>query len=195
MAERAPTARLFVALDLPDAVVDAVVAWRTPVLTGRDELRAVPVESLHVTLAFLGSLPEAEIPALSTAVARAVGEGDADGGALALGDPLWLPRRRPRVLTVGVVDGKGGLGRLQAHVAGALAAGGWFEQEARPYLPHVTLARVRGREPLRLEPGDPRAALPAVPSLAFAGTAVTLYRSLLGRGGARYEPLARAALQ
>jgi 2'-5' RNA ligase len=99
------------------------------------------------------------------------------------------------VLSVGVVDGKGALGRLQGRVAGALAAGGWYEPEQRPFLPHVTLVRVRGRAPLRLAPGDPLAVLPAVPVCAFAGTAVTLYRSLLGRGGARYEPLARAALQ
>jgi 2'-5' RNA ligase len=34
-----------------------------------------------------------------------------------------------------------------------------------------------------------------VPPLAFAGAAATLYRSHLGRGGARYEPLARVDLR
>jgi hypothetical protein len=32
------------------------------------------------------------------------------------------------------------------------------------------------------------------PGIDFTGTAVTLYRSRLGRGGAVYEPLARRAL-
>lgn len=179
---------------MPPTAVDALVAWRRSVLEERDELHEVPVASLHVTLAFLGTLPRTEIPALSDALVAAVEPGEAATG-LALGEPLWLPRRRPRVLTVAIADASGALGRLQARVAGALEAGGWYAREDRPYLPHVTVARVRGREPLRPRARDPRAAPPAVPALAFVATAVTLYRSLLGRGGARYEPLACAALQ
>lgn len=188
------TARLFVALDLPGTVLDALVAWRAPVLAARRELRAVPVESLHVTLAFLGSLPEGEIPALCEAVTGCVAPESGAVAGLSLAAPLWLPRRRPRVLSVGVEDRDGTLARLQERVAARLADGGWYTPEARPYLPHVTAARVRGREPgaaaltgMELAPLDAPA--------TFAGEAVALYRSHLGGSGARYEPLVRIPLQ
>lgn len=191
MARRA-TARLFVALDLPTAVRDALVAWRTPVLAGRDGLREVPVASLHVTLAFLGWLPESEIAPLGDVVTAHGEPGCARG--LALGEPLWLPRRRPRVLSVGLEDREGALGRLQARVSEALSAGGWYAPERRPFLPHVTLARVRGRAPDAGRLAD--LPLPAVADAGeFVGEALVLYRSHLGGGGARYEPLARVPLQ
>jgi RNA 2',3'-cyclic 3'-phosphodiesterase len=195
-------ARLFVALDLPGAVREALVAWRTPLLAAWErELRPVPVAALHVTLCFLGSLPLDDADAIGAAVVRAVtvggahssgvGAGGPPVGGLALGAPLWLPRRRPHALTLALADRDGALGRLQGELAAALAAGGWFDAEERPFLPHVTVARVR-------RSGDPRALarqeLAEPPPLAFAGEAVALYRSHLGRGGARYEALTRVAL-
>ncbi len=183
------SARLFVALDLPREAVAALIAWRDPVLCEHVALRAVRRDSLHVTLCFLGWLAETAIAPLSTLVA-ATASGAAVPG-LALAEPLWLPRRRPRALAIGLADREGALARLQRSLAERLAEDGWHEPEGRPYLPHVTVARVRGDGPaLR------RVALPAVPELSFAGAAVTLYRSLLHptRPPARYEPLFRHAL-
>ena len=57
--------RAFVALDLPAEVREALPAAPEP-------WRAVPVESLHVTLAFLGSIDEAAVPAVEAAVAGAL---------------------------------------------------------------------------------------------------------------------------
>lgn len=201
MGERAQV-RLFVALELPAAVVAALVAWRAPLLAGDDGLRPVPAASLHVTLAFLGWRDADEVAPLSAAVAGCA----APVGGLALGAPLWLPSRAPRVLAVALEDRAGELARLHGRVVAALAAGGWHAPEERPFLPHVTVARVRGsgRRDRRAAAGSrgrrgagrggPPAA-PAWPVGPFAGTAVVLYRSHLGGGGARYEPLVRAAAQ
>jgi RNA 2',3'-cyclic 3'-phosphodiesterase len=181
-------ARLFVALDLPGAVVEALVAWRAPLLREREELRAVAPEALHVTLCFLGAQPEGAIPPLADAAAACAARAGAVAG-LALGEALWLPPRRPRALALAVGDRHGELGALQARLADRLAEEGWHEPEGRPYLPHATLARVRGREPLRLA-----GPLPAVPAVSFDGAAVTLYRSRLRSSGARYEPLSVSRL-
>jgi hypothetical protein len=52
--------RLFSALLLPPAAVDTVVAWQAVELASAGtDLRLVPRENLHVTLAFLGSTPAA----------------------------------------------------------------------------------------------------------------------------------------
>jgi len=187
-------ARLFVALDLPEPARLALIDWRAPLLAREPELlRAVAPVALHVTLCFLGQQPVADADALGAAVVRSVGA--AEVGALALGEPLWLPRRAPRVLAVAVGDRDGELARLQAALSSALSEGGWYEPEGRPYLPHVTVARVRARGSERAARALGREPLPRVPPLAFDGAAVSLYRSWLGGAGARYEPLARVELR
>lgn len=176
------SARLFVALDLPEPVVEALVAWRAPLLGDARELRPVAPEALHVTLAFLGAKPEEAIAPLSELVeAYAVGVGGLAG--MAFGEPLWLPRRRPRVLAVALEDRHGLLSALQARLVDLLAADGWYEPELRPYLPHVTVARVRGSAAVRVRD------LPRPPELAFEGVGLVLYRSFTAPAGARYEPL------
>jgi 2'-5' RNA ligase len=189
-AGEAAKARLFVALDLPSAVVEALVAWRAPLLL-RDAhaLRAVAPEALHVTLCFLGWRAEGAIEPLGALAADcAAGCGGVAG--LALGEPLWLPRPAPRVLAVALEDRHGQLATLQERLVERLAAGGWYEPEARPYLPHVTVARVRGGA----ASASRAVALPPPPPLAFDGAAVTLYRSRLQPSGARYEPLSVSRL-
>ena len=182
--------RLFIALDLPAAVVDALVSWRAPLLAENERLRAVAPEALHATLCFLGERPQAAIEPLGAIVAEVAGQ----AGGLALGAPLWLPRRRPRVLAVALDDHHGELGALQERLMGALTRDGWHESAVqgdapRPYLPHVTVARVHAGAG---SPGPERPAPP--PPLAFEGTALTLYRSYLGSGPARYEPQSRVTL-
>ncbi|MGN6189295.1 MAG: RNA 2',3'-cyclic phosphodiesterase [Conexibacter sp.] len=175
-------ARLFVSLDLPEPVVDALVAWRAPLLRAEGALRAVPSASLHVTLAFLGWRDEQAIAPLVELVERSAADaGDAAG--LALGQPLWLPRRRPRVLAVALDDRHGQLAALQGRLVERLVADGWHEPEDRPYLPHVTVARVR--RGAAAHAGE----LSAPPALSFDGAAVVLYRSRLSSAGARYEAL------
>jgi 2'-5' RNA ligase len=166
-------------------VRDALVEWRRPVVERHPGLRAVAPESLHVTLCFLGSQETDGIDSIAAAVVeRVVGGG---GGRLSLAEGIWLPRRRPRVLAVALADEGGGLARVQAALARELEEGGWYEPEARPFLPHVTVARVRARERRADE-------LPVVPSEGFDGSRVTLFRSRTGRGGAQYEPLASVEL-
>jgi RNA 2',3'-cyclic 3'-phosphodiesterase len=179
------SARLFVALELPSAVAEALVAWRAPLLREVDGLRAVAPEALHVTLCFLGQRPAAAIGPLAELVEGSAGP----ASGLALERAQWLPRRRPRVLAVALDDRHGELGALQQRLVERLAQAGWHEPEARPYLPHVTVARVRGDA--RVAVGDP---LPALSPLVFDGAAVTLYRSRPHPSGSRYEPLSCNAL-
>jgi 2'-5' RNA ligase len=183
----APRARLFVALDLPRAVRDRLHGWARTRLGGRDALRLVPGDDLHVTLCFLGWREERDVERLGGAVRACA----APVPGLSLREPAWLPPRRPRVLAVDLGDGAGALAALQAAVSEALAARGGYEPEARPYRPHVTVARVRSGARV---PARERAGLEAPGGDAFAGAALTLYRSRLSREGARYEPLERVEL-
>jgi 2'-5' RNA ligase len=161
--------RLFVGLELPAGVRAALAAWGDAVAA--PVMRRAPAENLHVTLAFLGTRAAADVAAVTAvlqAVARPVGE-------LTVDAPLWLPRKRPGVLTVAL--------RAGPQLAEAIG----FEPERRPLRPHVTVARApRGEHLYATE-------LPPPPARTFAPEALVLYRSDTGAGGARYEALARVA--
>ena len=173
--------RLFVAAELPAEVVDALVRWRPRA----DGLRALAPEALHVTLAFLGWRDDAD----ADAVGAQLGGLARPAGGLSVGEALWLPRRRPRVLAVELHDADGALAALQRDTAAALTRAIGWQPEKRPFLAHVTVARVRGgaRVP-ELEP-PPRSG-----TGTFAAAALTLFRSHLSPSGSRYEPLVRVAL-
>ena len=186
-AELPERVRLFVALELPEEVRAALVHWRAAALERVRALRPIVPEALHVTLCFLGARPAGEIGEIARACSGALA-GAPLAEELRLDAGLWLPPRAPRVLAVGIADEAGAVRAVQASLSDALSAGGWYTPEKRPYLAHVTVARVRARERART------VELPPVPPLGFGAEAVTLYRSRLERSGARYEALARVGL-
>ena len=173
------------ALDLPEDVRGELAAWRDQLLAGRDDLRPVAQEALHVTLAFLGYRAEQEVGAIAEAMTSAA------GGAplLAAGQVKPIPPRRPRLFALDLDDRDGTCVRLQQAVSDALEAERFYKPEKRPFWPHVTLARVKRN--LRAEP------LPADPPPLepFRAPQLTLYRSTLRPQGALYEPLARVGVQ
>jgi 2'-5' RNA ligase len=188
---RNPRARLFVALDLPEAMRDGIVAWGRCDLDD-PALRVVPRESLHITLAFLGYLPEAEIGRLAAIV-----EGlKAPAPWIELGDPVAMPsRRRPRLFALPVSSP--GAVTLQAALEETLVAGLLYKPEERPFWPHLTVARVKpegrgSKRPSRVErsPGG----LPKDLLQPTNLVRTTLYRSEIQPQGARYIPLAQVEL-
>ena len=174
-----PKLRLFVALDLPDAARAAVARFRDGA-ADPTVWRPLHESSFHVTLAFLGHRPQDDIERIAGVLGGLQTPGSP---ALALAAGLLLPPRRARVLAVGLEDPDGALAELQAELSAGLAAAGLYEPEARPFRPHVTVARLRNGA------RAPRTLAAAPERLAFTGAAVTLYRSRLGRAGASYEPL------
>jgi 2'-5' RNA ligase len=175
-------ARLFVGLDLPDSARSALVQWRATHLSdvAGARLRLIKPVALHVTLCFLGGQAVADIDPIAAACDTAASHAAVE---LSLSAPVWLPARRPRAIAVKLVDARHRLPGLQRAISHTLQAGGWYEPEARPFLAHVTVARVGKSERVRASP------LPSPPSGAVVCSAITLYRSHLGPGGARYEPL------
>jgi 2'-5' RNA ligase len=176
-------ARLFVALDVPPGAREALERWRSRALREVRGLRLIAPEALHATLCFLGWRSVDEVEQIGAACEAAVS--GFDKPALRFGDPVWLPKRRPRVLGVRLDDPSGVLARIQAALSDALVAGGWYSPEKRPFVAHVTVARAAGGAHLRA------VELPSVDSAGFDEAAVTLYRSRLERAGARYEALHR----
>jgi 2'-5' RNA ligase len=166
--------RLFLALRPPDAALDTLAGWQQKHLSG---VRIVPRDHLHVTLAFLGHRSAAELPAILDAL-RAASENVAA--------PLRLtPVRYRETRSVGMLvldDEDGRAAALARDLQERLEALGVYRREARPWLPHVTVARFR--EPKGLRPPPPnRGTYVLIPSDASA------YLSRLRPSGAQYELL------
>ena len=170
--------RLFLGLRLPDDAVAALAAWQARELANAGGLgsagRIVPPEHLHVTLAFLGSTPASDLPAIVGALHESA----------AAARPFELAAERYReTRSVGMLvltDDSGKAGSLAAGLHGRLEELGVYRPEGRPWLPHVTVVRFRERP--RLRPP-----LPALGPVAPSDAAV--FMSRLHPSGARYTVL------
>jgi 2'-5' RNA ligase len=166
--------RIFLALELPEDVRDALVDWSARALRGGRRL-----ESLHVTLAFLGGRPRRELDGILGALREAVAETE----------PFTLePLRYRETRSVGMLvldDRSGEATRLAERLHVRLERLGVYRREARPWLPHVTVLRFRERP--RLSPPPPGIG-------PFAPSAAAAFLSRLHPSGARYEVLESCSL-
>jgi RNA 2',3'-cyclic 3'-phosphodiesterase len=176
--------RLFVALELPPAVRDALVAFREAA-ADPDVWRPLPPDALHLTLAFLGRRPAGDVATIDAVLHEAAGPAP----RLVLNGAVLLPPRGARVLCAALADPDGTLAALQTRVSDGLAAAGVFTPEKRPFRAHATVARLRPRR------RAPRQVSAEPEPLEFRGDSLTLFESRLHPHGARYEPLVRVSLR
>ena len=187
--------RLFVALDPPEPVRRRIAAMQAELrrAAGRhaDEVRWVAPEDVHLTLQFLGAVPEERLEALRGALAALARQ--ARPLALELKGAGGFPSaRRPRVVWVGVGGEIAPLADLAAGLGRRLAPLG-FPPEDRPLSPHLTLGRAReGRGAPGL--GGALAQVASLEGAPWRAEALVLFRSHLSPAGARYQPLDRFPL-
>lgn len=158
----------------------------------RLEARWVDPANWHLTVRFIGHVPEDRAPALIAAVSKPVA---ATPFRMCLaGAGVFPPSGAPRVVWIGVREGAVGLRALHDLFDERVAPFG-FAAEDRPFSAHLTLARVksvpRGQRPLV------RALLAGV-SVDLGCAAVdeaTLFESRVSSRGAVYHGLARIPLE
>jgi 2'-5' RNA ligase len=188
---KSPRARLFVALDLPDAVRSGLEAWAGEAIDD-PALRRLPTASLHVTLVFLGYRAEKEIGRLSEIVEGIEGP----AASVELRDPVGRPERgRPRLFALPIHSPDAVA--LQGALEERLVAERFHKPEKRPFWPHLTVARVRSegrgsKRPRRVS--SPPGPLPQELLQPARCVRVALYRSELKPQGAEYIPLAHVEL-
>jgi 2'-5' RNA ligase len=186
--------RLFLAIDADHSTRRAAARVRDAMrqaCPGVDRaLRWVDIDQLHLTLRFLGERSD------DAAVAQVLKEPLAAARfAIEWGACTWLPPRgRPRILHVGVTHGAEALAALFEEVSRRLARLD-IQPDARPYTPHLTLARVRDG----VEPGLLHRAHASVPADGFGAeplqvSGVTLYESELTPRGPVHRVKMRAEL-
>lgn len=171
--------RLFVGIGLPEQVQDALLDLGE----GIPGATWISAENFHITLRFLGEMPENEAADIDTAL----------GGVAAPSFNLELagvnhfgPIRKARSVWAAVAPCPA-LVHLRNKVEAACVRAG-AEPERRKFKPHVTLARIKG------ETGHHLADYLARHSLFTAGPFAvdhfTLYLSHRSSGGHNYEAVA-----
>ena len=173
-----PAARLFVGVWPPPEVVAVLSALERPSL---DALRWTSPERWHVTVAFLGGVPDARVGEVQAALAAVAASATAPPEAR-LGPST---RRVGRSLLWVPVEGLEGLAGEVRRALGALLADAGLDE---PFQGHLTLARARRRHVVP-------ASLAGVPiDASWLAREVRLVRSELGRSGARYTTLLTATV-
>jgi 2'-5' RNA ligase len=193
--------RLFIALELPESFLQELEQDLAGLKRAHQEFRWTSRENQHLTLAFLGTVPEAGVPDILYALEKTIelwqkGQSYSSGIPVSAQGIYTFPPRKPAsVLAVGLGDGKDTVTSLaaaleqelvaikeQAHIAE-------YEASRRPFTPHITVARA-GRSPLHLEPAERQIALHARGEISY----VTLFSSVLQLGGPVYTVQGRFRL-
>ncbi|RME73272.1 MAG: RNA 2',3'-cyclic phosphodiesterase, partial [Planctomycetota bacterium] len=178
--------RLFVAIELPGAVRAAIGRLRDELaaLDPAGRVRWVRDDRLHCTVKFLGELEPARLEPLAAALREASAR--AVGCTVRSGPVGALPSlARPRVIYT-ALEPREPLARIAEAIDRAAARCG-IERERRPFVPHVTLGRLREGRRRRARAGsglpaalEQRVAAAPVPRHApFAVTELALIESEL----------------
>ena len=196
MATSSETLRAFVAVELPEDVLAAVGRARRSLET-RLAARAVRwtrPEGIHLTLKFLGDTPAASVPEIERRLQEALaGIPTFTLGLAPLG--VFPNAHAPRVVWIGLSGDLPSLHAVRERVEEAIVPLG-YPDDGRPFSPHLTLGRVADFA----SPSDRRDVGAAVaeasppPQVGFEVREVSLIRSELGPGGARYTRLCAVAL-
>lgn len=196
MAHNSEQMRSFIAIELPQNVKNGLAQLRSELERAEHPfVKWVNPESIHLTLKFLGNVPFKQVAEITKAIETA-SKGIPPFHLEISGLGEFPNLKQPRVLWVGI---KGEIDKLvswQQNIDLALASLG-FAKEERPFVPHLTLARIRqGASPKeRKSFGELVMSTSFEISYPFDVEAVSLMRSQLTLAGAIYTRLFMTKLE
>ncbi len=175
------TNRLFIALIIPDPVLDKIINIRDEIYSGNHFIKWEPKEKLHVTLKFLGNVNKGLINSLSGELSL-IANSQTPINLEFEKFGLFYRKKIPRILWAGFKYNKN-LVNLNFKINSSLIKFG-FEPEERKFKPHITLLRLKGKEDFRrinkfLEY--------RLPDLSFTADQIALVKSELSRDGSKYS--------
>src|SRR6267378_5061188 len=129
--------RLFVALEIPATVRENLAALLKALRAVSPQTRWVRLKNLHVTLKFIGEVPETELAVIRNALAAARSDQPVTLEFRGLG--FFPNEKSSRVFWAGI-EASPNLKTLAADIERAMEKLG-IPREQRPFSPHLTLAR------------------------------------------------------
>jgi 2'-5' RNA ligase len=187
--------RLFVGVEIGEQMAAAAAALvdelrrRAQRLAPRARITWISLDRFHLTVRFIGNIDDDAAQAMAGVLAPPPAVTCFD---LTLAGVGAFPRTgKPQVLWSGLVAGEEHLQQIEREVSDRLLAVG-VAREARPYRPHLTLARVREAAGL-----NSQALFAGLEERSLGTTrieAITLFESRLSPKGPTYVPVQRTPL-
>jgi len=171
--------RTFVAIFPPPEVRESLLRAAHG-LSAEESIRWSRPENVHLTLKFLGDVPEEDLDGIRGVLSRVCGRHEPFEAATS-GFGAFPSASKARVVWADVVEGRDALRALAEDLEISL---GFARESRRAFRPHVTLGRVRG-SPVRLE-----LAKTGARGLRFPVREMILARSVPAEAGATYSALA-----
>lgn len=133
--------RTFIAIDLDENIKNIISELLLKLDKGNKNIRWVKRQSMHLTLKFLGEIPDGKISNIES-VLKNISEKYGAFPLCLIGTGSFPPaRKNPRVLWMGIEKNEI-LKKLQPHLETELEKIG-FPRDSRKFHPHLTLGRVR----------------------------------------------------
>jgi 2'-5' RNA ligase len=189
-----PRIRTFIAVEISPSVIGRAGDLIDKLRVAAAEINWVRPQQMHLTLKFLGDVPDTETPDICRVVSK-VAAGIEPFEVTFRGAGAFPNVKDPRTLWIGIEDGADELKRLAADVDETLKSELGYAKEQRGFHPHLTIGRVKrelpGSEGELTRLLEKHAHFDA--DLAVIDEVVT-FASFLGRQGPSHEAMGRAEL-
>lgn len=182
--------RTFIAIELPERIKKKIEQLQTPLKKTNAFVSWVKPENIHITLKFLGEVPEEKINEVSSSSGKAL-EGAKKFTMSLKGMGAFPDSRRPRVIWIGAGSGEKELSSMASKIEEEMEKIG-FPKEDRKFSAHFTIGRVKS-------PKNIEKLMELVKSSDFSTedievNEVVVMRSQLHPAGAIYTPLRKIPL-
>ena len=192
--------RTFIAIEMPEEIKKELASVRGELkkrLGNAGRISWAKPETTHLTLKFLGDVPEEKIKTIEEAL-RLSARGIKTFNISITGIGGFPNLENPRVLWAGTFE-SAELKNLHAAIEGSLYAIG-FEKDEKPFSPHLTLARIKSPfEGKKLSKAIKELKTDGVPMHSmgradFIADSVILFKSEIDSKGAVHTPIAKIIL-
>lgn len=172
-----PTIRAFIAIELTAEIKNQLGILIEQLKTSRADVKWVSPTNIHLTLKFLGDVPEKKLPSVHEALAGLLKNHPAFSLSLEhLG--AFPTLRHPRIIWVGINKGADESTAIATAIDNCLC-GFCINKETRPFSAHITLGRVRSGKNLSALAtalttiSVPRSSQQNVPAITFFKSTLT----------------------
>lgn len=177
--------RLFIAIT-PDEKTKLALKMLSRHFTIKTPLHWTPIENYHLTLRFLGECEPVVYESIRASLSEIVSEIGAF--SLAPKKPMALPLHCPKFIAM-AYSLPMPLANLVSHIEKQVNRHG-FITEKKPYIPHVTLARIP-----KQTPDFELASFATQHACHISATSVDIYETLAMKDGSRYKLLCSLPLR
>ncbi len=183
--------RTFIAIEIPGEIKRQMAEVQRGLRNSGVDASWPRPEGIHLTLKFLGEIPEARLSEILNSL-RSAAQGTGAFRIEAAGAGAFPNAKAARVVWIGLSGDVDKLSRLQSAVEKAMTDIG-FAQEDRKFTPHLTLGRIKY---IRSRDGWLKALeeIRDIKLSAFDVDAVSLMKSELKPSGAVYTEMGRVEL-